>query len=156
MFRTVSQTGVNYRGSRLSEGHAGNVQGGELPCVEARSNGIDNYAPLTSLDWQVHVYSEAAQETQAICRERALSLHVWVHRKAFSQFFLFASAATCCNDGSITLAPRPRRGPTAVRRTPTGHHQTCTVTRRNAAGIDVPALLVFCATNSASSSAQGI
>src|SRR5205823_1068341 len=28
MFRTVSQTGVNYRGSRLSEGRAGRVRGG--------------------------------------------------------------------------------------------------------------------------------
>lgn len=34
MFRTISQTGVNYRGSRLSEGCAGTVHGGDrLPWV---------------------------------------------------------------------------------------------------------------------------
>jgi hypothetical protein len=78
MFRTVSQTGVNYRGSRLSDGRAGGVHGGDrLPWVEGLSNGADNYAPLTSLDWQVHVYGEAAQEVQAVCSERALSLNVW-------------------------------------------------------------------------------
>src|SRR4029077_2890595 len=81
MFRTVSQTGVTYRNSRLSGGRAGNVQGGDrLPWVEALSNGADNHAPLTSRDWQVHVYGEAAREIQAVCRERALSLHVWPWR----------------------------------------------------------------------------
>jgi 2-polyprenyl-6-methoxyphenol hydroxylase-like FAD-dependent oxidoreductase len=78
MFRTVSQTGVNYRHSRLSEGRAGSVQGGDrLPWVEGLSNGADNYAPLTSLDWQVHVYGDAAGEIQILCTERALPLHVW-------------------------------------------------------------------------------
>ena len=46
----------------------------------AVSSGADNYAPLTSLDWQVHVYGEAAREIEAVCRERALSLHVWPWR----------------------------------------------------------------------------
>ena len=36
MFRTVSQTSVNYRGSSLSEGRAGAVHGGDrLPWVSA-------------------------------------------------------------------------------------------------------------------------
>ena len=35
MFRTVSQTAVNYRGSSLSEGRAGAVHGGDrLPWVK--------------------------------------------------------------------------------------------------------------------------
>ena len=34
MFRTISQTAVNYRGSSLSEGRAGAVHGGDrLPWV---------------------------------------------------------------------------------------------------------------------------
>ena len=67
MFRTVSQTAVNYRGSDLSEGRAGAVHGGDrLPWVKPALNGFDqdNFAPLTSLDWQVHVYGDAAPEIQ--------------------------------------------------------------------------------------------
>src|SRR6266849_4768650 len=42
MFRTVSQTVVNYRGSNLSEGRAGTVYGGDrLPWVNADLNGFD-------------------------------------------------------------------------------------------------------------------
>ena len=65
MFRTVSQTAVNYRGSSLSEGRAGEVHGGDrLPWVETNANGgHDNFAPLTSLDWQVHVYGDAMPES---------------------------------------------------------------------------------------------
>ena len=82
MFRTISQTGVNYRDSRLSEGRAGSAQAGDrLPWVPALSGGADNYAPLTSLDWQVHVYGEAAREIQAACTAHALPLHVWPWRK---------------------------------------------------------------------------
>ena len=41
MFRTVSQTAVNYRGSSLSEGRAGAVHGGDrLPWVKADPNGV--------------------------------------------------------------------------------------------------------------------
>jgi 2-polyprenyl-6-methoxyphenol hydroxylase-like FAD-dependent oxidoreductase len=86
MFRTVSQTGVNYRGSRLSEGRAGRVRGGDrLPWVKGLSNSADNYAPLTSLDWQVHVYGEAAREIQAVCKARALPLHVWPWHADYSR-----------------------------------------------------------------------
>jgi 2-polyprenyl-6-methoxyphenol hydroxylase-like FAD-dependent oxidoreductase len=79
MFRTVSQTAVNYRGSSLSEGRAGAVRGGDrLPWVKADLNGAwDNFAPLTSLDWQVHVYGDAAPEIQTVCDGRELPLHVF-------------------------------------------------------------------------------
>src|SRR2546427_5031678 len=49
MFRTISQTAVNYRGSPLSEGRAGSVHGGDrLPWVRADVNGADgdNFTPL--------------------------------------------------------------------------------------------------------------
>src|SRR5262249_31288439 len=69
-FRTISQTAVNYRGSALSEGYAGDVHGGDrLPWVPLDSSGArtDNFAPLTSLEWQVHVYGRAAPELRASC-----------------------------------------------------------------------------------------
>src|SRR5262249_39675380 len=57
LYRTVSQTNVNYRGSALSEGRLGPVQAGDrLPWVKISDT--DNFAPLTALDWQVHVYGE--------------------------------------------------------------------------------------------------
>lgn len=80
MFRTISQTAVNYRGSRLSEGRAGTVHGGDrLPWVKTDVNGgdVDNFTPLRSLDWQVHVYGDAAADIQAVCVERTLPLHVF-------------------------------------------------------------------------------
>jgi 2-polyprenyl-6-methoxyphenol hydroxylase-like FAD-dependent oxidoreductase len=80
MFRTVSQTMVNYRGSSLSEGRAGTVHGGDrLPWVKSGRDGIDadNFKPLNSLAWQVHVYGQASREIQAECRTQKLPLHVF-------------------------------------------------------------------------------
>ena len=58
-FRLVSQTRINYHGSALSNGEAGDVHGGDrLPWVQT-GDGSDNFAPLSSLDWQAHVYGEA-------------------------------------------------------------------------------------------------
>jgi len=82
LFRTVSQTGVNYRGSDLSEGRAGAVRGGDrLPWVKADLDRAgDNFTPLTSLDWQVHVYGDAGPEIRAVCDDRKLPLHVFPWR----------------------------------------------------------------------------
>jgi 2-polyprenyl-6-methoxyphenol hydroxylase-like FAD-dependent oxidoreductase len=94
MFRTVSQTEVNYRGSPLSHGRAGAVHGGDrLPWVRSGLNNTDNFATLTSLDWQLHVYGEAALEIQALCEERALALHVFPWGMACSRAGLRRNAA---------------------------------------------------------------
>ena len=78
MFRTVSQTAIHYRESNLSEGRAGAVHGGDrLPWVSGHADGVDNFAPLTSLDWQIHVYGSAPQEILAACKERAIALHAF-------------------------------------------------------------------------------
>lgn len=80
MFRTVSQTQINYRGSAFSEGRAGGIHGGDrLPWVKIQSNAADkdNFAPLTSLDWQVHVYGEAAPDVKEACDARKIPLHVF-------------------------------------------------------------------------------
>ena len=58
LFRTVSQTGVNYRHSPLSEGKAGSVWAGDrLPWVKFSAED-DNFASLKSVAWQVHIYGE--------------------------------------------------------------------------------------------------
>ena len=74
MFRTISQTVINYRGSPLSTGRAGHVRGGDrLPWVP----GVDNFAPLASLSWQVHVYGEAPAALAAACSARGLPLQTF-------------------------------------------------------------------------------
>ncbi len=79
VFKTISQVLVNYRPDALSEGKAGSVQGGDcLPWVKPQNQGDpDNFTPLTSLDWQVHVYGEASAEFSAACVGRGLTLCVF-------------------------------------------------------------------------------
>ena len=117
MFRTVSQTAVNYRGSSLSEGRAGTVHGGDrLPWVKTDSNGVDtdNFAPLTSLDWQVHVYGDAAPEIQAVCDARKLPLHVFPWRPEMSRAGLRRNAVYLVRpDGYVALAD-PEGSATAI------------------------------------------
>jgi 2-polyprenyl-6-methoxyphenol hydroxylase-like FAD-dependent oxidoreductase len=74
-FRTVSQMVVNYRRGPLSEGAAGDIWGGDrLPWVQL-AGGADNFTPLKTLDWQVHVYGEASADLSALCQQRGLDLH---------------------------------------------------------------------------------
>ena len=75
-FRTVSQIGVHYRTSALSAGAAGSVRGGDrLPWTRTGPNeDEDNFAPLTSLGWQVHVYGEPAPALQQRCETLGLPL----------------------------------------------------------------------------------
>ena len=76
-FRTASQIGINYRHSLLSAGQAGSVHGGDrLPWVETEP-GKDNFAPLTSLVWQVHLYGEPRHGIVEVCRKLQLPLHVF-------------------------------------------------------------------------------
>jgi len=85
-FRTVSQTAITYRGSALSEGHAGRVSGGDrLPWVKASPDATDNFAPLTSLNWQVHVYGDAAADIRVACERRRLPLRVFAWHAAMAR-----------------------------------------------------------------------
>ena len=106
MFRTVSQTVVNYRDSSLSDGRAGLVHGGDrLPWVEKNLNGADNFTPLTSLDWQVHVYGDAAPAIRALCKVRKLSLHVFPWRPEMDRTGLQRNAVYLVRpDGYVALA----------------------------------------------------
>ena len=74
VFRTVSQIGVNYRDSLLSVGVAGPLRGGDrLPWVRTGPD-EDNFAPLTSLGWQVHIYGEPAAGLAERCATLGLPL----------------------------------------------------------------------------------
>jgi 2-polyprenyl-6-methoxyphenol hydroxylase-like FAD-dependent oxidoreductase len=76
IFRTVSQITLNYRGMPLSVGSAGQVHGGDrLPW--GRSAGADNFASLSAIVWQVHVYGAATPELAKWCADRNIDLHVF-------------------------------------------------------------------------------
>jgi 2-polyprenyl-6-methoxyphenol hydroxylase-like FAD-dependent oxidoreductase len=82
MFRTVSQTMINYRNGPLSNGIAGHVHGGDrLPWVPI--DGVDNYGSLSSMNWQAHVYGQAGPELSAWCAEHGLPLHVFGWRNEY-------------------------------------------------------------------------
>ena len=106
LFRTVSQTAVNYRGSSLSEGSAGGVLGGDrLPWVKLDLNGEDNFAPLSSLEWQLQVYGDASSELPAMCAARKLPLEVFPWRPDMSGAGLQRNAAYLVRpDGYVALA----------------------------------------------------
>jgi hypothetical protein len=105
MFRTVSQIQVKYPKSALSVGEAGKVSGGDrLPWVKLDA-GSDNFAPLTSLAWQVHVYGAASTELKGACAELRLPLHVFEwqpHMKAAG--FQMGAMYVVRPDGYVGLA----------------------------------------------------
>jgi len=106
MFRTVSQTGVNYRQSSLSAGVAGAIHGGDrLPWAAAAEGEGDNFTPLTSLGWQVHVYGDASAALTAACAERRLPLHVFAWRPRMKKIGLRPGVLLLVRpDGYVALA----------------------------------------------------
>ncbi len=105
MFRTISQTTIHYRGSPLSVGAAGRVSGGDrLPWVPLHG-ADDNFTPLVSLDWQLHVYGDATREVAKVCRQRRLALHVFPWRGAMRRAGLRRDAGYLIRpDGHVGLA----------------------------------------------------
>ena len=105
MFRTISQTSIQYRGSALSEGEAGRVRGGDrLPWVR-RAGTEDNFAPLRSLQWQVHVYGTTSAALEEQCMALGLSLHVFPWESAMKHAGLHEHALYLLRpDGYVALA----------------------------------------------------
>ena len=103
LFETVSQTKVNYRDSSLSEGTAGKVRGGDrLPWVKLAS-GEDNFAPLTSIEWQV--YGEAGAGVSEACGELGLALHIFAWESGMRRAGLQSGALYLLRpDGYVALA----------------------------------------------------
>jgi 2-polyprenyl-6-methoxyphenol hydroxylase-like FAD-dependent oxidoreductase len=115
LFRTVSQIGVNYRNSPLSVGAAGAVRGGDrLPWVET-GPGKDNFAPLTSLTWQVHVYGEPRGGLAEVCAELQLPLRLFAWRQGMRRAGLLRRALYLVRpDGYVALAD-PHADPERLR-----------------------------------------
>ena len=78
-----------------------------MPWVTTSLDGVgtDNFSPLTSLDWQVHVYGDAAPETRTLCDTRNLPLHVFSWRQEMGTTGLRRNAVYLVRpDGYVALA----------------------------------------------------
>ena len=114
-FRTVSQTMINYRGGPLSRGTAGDVQGGDrLPWVAA--GGVDNFTPLASADWQVHVYGSPSDELSTWCSQRKLPLHVFAWRAEHGAAGLARNALYLLRPDTYVALAEPSGSPDAIDR----------------------------------------
>jgi hypothetical protein len=104
MFRLVSQTRIHYAESPLSEGRAGEVHGGDrLPWV--RTGSEDNFAPLRSLNWQMHVYGRITEALETACDEIGLAAHVFPWSDVAKSAGLEQDAAYLIRpDGHVALA----------------------------------------------------
>jgi 2-polyprenyl-6-methoxyphenol hydroxylase-like FAD-dependent oxidoreductase len=85
IFSAVSQIAISYRDSAVSEGKAGDVKGGDrLPW--APTPAADNFEPLRSIEWQLHVYGVPTNELTnwSQCNKIALHAFAWheVHERA--------------------------------------------------------------------------
>jgi 2-polyprenyl-6-methoxyphenol hydroxylase-like FAD-dependent oxidoreductase len=105
-FRTVSQIAVNYRDSPLSRGEAGKLHGGDrLPWVKIGRGGEHNFAALTSMDWQIHVYGDSPPGLRALAEDRKIPLHVFPWEAGMRQAGVLRNAAYVIRpDGYIGLA----------------------------------------------------
>ncbi|WP_157824117.1 MULTISPECIES: hypothetical protein [unclassified Planococcus (in: firmicutes)] len=70
----MSQTYINYCNIHLSKGNAGKVCGGmRLRWIET-VNG-DNFVPLRSDDWQIHIYGKANPKLIDFAHSQSLELY---------------------------------------------------------------------------------
>jgi 2-polyprenyl-6-methoxyphenol hydroxylase-like FAD-dependent oxidoreductase len=106
VFRTVSQITVNYRGSALSRGAAGKLQGGDrLPWVKVGQGEEHNFDALMSMDWQIHVYGDADRGLQTLADGQKIPLHVFPWNAHMGQAGLLRNASYLIRpDGYIGLA----------------------------------------------------
>lgn len=102
MFRTLSQIRIAYGDSALSEGKAGHIEGGDrLPWVP----GTDNFAPLASLQWQVHGFGELPAPFQEAATALGLPVHAFAWSGGAEQAGFRRGAAYLVRpDGHVALA----------------------------------------------------
>ena len=105
LFRTVSQIEIRYPKSPLSAGKAGGVRGGDrLPWVRTEA-GVDNFASLRKLAWQVHVYGEPPANLAGVCAELGIAFTVFEWKSEMKKAGLGRGALYLIRpDGYVALA----------------------------------------------------
>ena len=105
LFLTISQIAINYRESSVSTGKAGKVRGGDrLPWVQTTVN-QDNFASLSTLAWQVHVYGVPRPGVVDACAELRIPIHVFAWKSEMKRAGLMRGAIYLVRpDGHVALA----------------------------------------------------
>lgn len=74
MFKALSQIQISYHDCAFNTGKAGRVRGGDrLPWIPSADG--DNFEPLRSLSWQLHVYGQAHPRILDAAEHLALATH---------------------------------------------------------------------------------
>ncbi len=104
MFTTVSQVKISYRGCDLNRGKAGAVRSGDrLPWITSAEG--DNFEPLRSLAWQLHIYGEASPEFIAAAEQLNLPVYQFGWNEGADEAGLRQGAAYLVRpDGYVALA----------------------------------------------------
>ncbi|PEW80263.1 monooxygenase [Bacillus cereus] len=104
MFKVISQIRINYRNSQLSKGNTGKIHGGDrLPWIPF--DDTDNFAPLESFDWQLHVYGDVAPNFSKFAEENNLLLYTFPYTQRVQKAGIkLGSAFLIRPDGYIALA----------------------------------------------------
>ncbi|MBZ9673109.1 FAD-dependent monooxygenase [Mesorhizobium sp. ESP7-2] len=103
-FGVISQAAIQYRAGPISWGTAGKISGGDrLPYVPTASS--DNFEPLRSLDWQVHVYGEINSEFRTMIASTGIPIHAFAWSHIAAKAGLQKDAAYLVRpDGHVALA----------------------------------------------------
>lgn len=115
LFRTVSQITLNYRNVPLNTGAAGHVHGGDrLPWAPDGSE--DNFASLSAMTWQVHVYGTATRDLRDWCGAKGLQLHVFAWRAAHDKAGLAQNALYLLRPDTYVALADPSGSPQVLER----------------------------------------
>ncbi|MGP1907992.1 FAD-dependent monooxygenase [Metabacillus sp. JX24] len=102
-FNMLSQNRVNYRDSEISRGKAGKLRGGDrLPWIEGENN---NFDPLKSLDWQIHVYGTIHSNLKELADYRNITINCFEWTPTMRESGIEKDAAYLIRpDGYISVA----------------------------------------------------
>ncbi|NNM59321.1 MAG: hypothetical protein HKM04_05850 [Legionellales bacterium] len=105
-FSTISQIRIEYRASVLSEGNVDEIHAGDrLPWVRQEQG--DNYTPLKSLQWQIHVYGTLDDKLLSAAEIYEIDVQVFTWNKAAEKAKLMQNAVYFIRpDGYIGFASK--------------------------------------------------
>jgi hypothetical protein len=115
MFRTVSQITLNYRGSPLAVGEAGEVKAGDrLPWTPEVTP--QEAAAQAEMGWQVRIYGAASDALAAWSRANHVPLHVFEFREAQRRVGIARDAAYLLRPDTYVAVADPRADPATLER----------------------------------------